>query len=106
MVYFKRRRDGLTIVNSNRLIKTFISISIILAIWSFVSYKELINSYILPSPYKVVDTFIKLLKSGEIFDNICVSYIRVLKGFSISTLLAFTLAMIKIVFPKFSDYYE
>ncbi|MBE6024053.1 MAG: ABC transporter permease [Cellulosilyticum sp.] len=93
-------------MNKSKVIKTSISVAIVILIWTIVSEMGIVSSYILPTPAKVLDSFIKMVKSGEIFEDIYISYIRVLKGFFISTLVAFALAMIRIILPKCSDYYE
>ena len=83
-----------------------ISILVLLLIWIIVTKLELVSSYILPSPGKVLDSLIKMIKSGEVFEDIYISFIRVLKGFSIATISAFILAMFRIIIPKSTDYYE
>ena len=93
-------------MNKSKIVKTLISVLILLLIWTTVTQLELISSYVLPSPAKVWDSFLKMLQSGEIFEDIYISYIRVLKGFFIATLLAFLLAMVRVVLPKCNDYYE
>lgn len=93
-------------MNKSKVIKTLISVLILLLIWTTVTQLELVSSYVLPSPAKVWDSFLKMLQSGEIFEDIYISYIRVLKGFFIATLLAFLLAMVRVVLPKCNDYYE
>ena len=93
-------------MNKSKILKTSLSIIIILSIWTIVTEMGLISSYILPSPLKVLDSFIKMVQSGEIFEDIYISFVRVIKGFLIATLCAFILAMIRIVLPKYSDYYE
>lgn len=93
-------------MNKSKVIKTSISILALLLLWTTVTELGLVSSYILPSPAKVFDSFLKMLQSGEIFEDIYISYIRVLKGFFMATGLAFLLAMIRVVLPKFSDYYE
>lgn len=93
-------------MNKSKILKTSLSIIIILSIWTVVTEMGLISSYILPSPLKVLDSFIKMVQSGEIFEDIYISFVRVIKGFLIATLCAFILAMIRIVLPKYSDYYE
>jgi len=93
-------------MNKSKVIKTLISVLILLLIWTTVTHLELVSSYVLPSPAKVFDSFLKMLQSGEIFEDIYISYIRVLKGFFIATLLAFLLAMVRVVLPKCNDYYE
>ena len=86
-------------MNKKKVIKTSISIVILLSIWTIVTEMNLINSYVLPSPFKVVDSFFKMIQSGEIFEDIYISYIRVLKGFSIATFFAFLFAMIRVILP-------
>jgi len=93
-------------MNKSKVIKTLISVLILLLIWTTVTHLELVSSYVLPSPAKVWDSFLKMLQSGEIFEDIYISYIRVLKGFFIATLLAFLFAMVRVVLPKCNDYYE
>lgn len=93
-------------MKKSKVIKTLISVLILLLIWTTVTNLELVSSYVLPSPEKVFDSFLKMLHSGEIFEDIYISYIRVLKGFFIATLLAFLLAMVRVVLPKCNDYYE
>ena len=93
-------------MNKSKVVKTLISVLILLLIWTTVTQLELVSSYVLPSPAKVWDSFLKMLQSGEIFEDIYISYIRVLKGFFIATLLAFLLAMVRVVLPKCNDYYE
>ena len=93
-------------MNKKKITKTCISIVILLSIWTIVTEMGLINSYILPSPLKVADSFFKMVQSGEIFEDIYISYIRVLQGFFLATFLAFLLAMVRVVLPKYNDYYE
>ena len=93
-------------MNKIKVIKTSISIAIIVAVWTVVTNMNLVSSYILPPPQKVLDSLVKMIQSGEVFEDIYISYIRVLKGFSIATICAFILAMIRVIFPKYNDYYE
>ena len=93
-------------MNKGKIIKTTISVFILISIWWLITGMDIVSSYILPSPYKVLDSFFKMLKTGEIFEDIYISYIRVLKGFFIATLTAFLFAMIRVIFPKCNDYYE
>ena len=93
-------------MNKNKVIKTCISIIILLSIWTIVTEMNLVNSYVLPSPFKVLDSFFRMVQSGEIFEDIYISYIRVLQGFFMATFLAFFFAMIRVILPKYNDYYE
>ena len=93
-------------MNKSKVVKTSISVAIILLIWTVITKMQLVSSYVLPSPSKVLNSFIKMIQSGEIFEDIYISYLRVLQGFFIATLLAFLLAMIRVTLPKYNDYYE
>ena len=90
-------------MNKSKILKTSISVLVILFVWYLVTEMGIVNSYVLPSPLKVIDSFCKMVKSGEIFEDIYISYIRVFKGFFLAT---FLLAMVRIIFPKCNDYYE
>lgn len=97
---------GYKSMKHRKRIKTTIFVVILFIIWYMVSELGVVSPYILPSPKKVADSFYKMLRSGEIFEDIYISYVRVLKGFFIATLFAFVLAMVRIIRPKWSDYYE
>ena len=93
-------------MNKSKILKTSISVLVILFVWYLVTEMGIVNSYVLPSPLKVIYSFCNMVKSGEIFEDIYISYIRVFKGFFLATSLAFLLAMVRIIFPKCNDYYE
>ena len=93
-------------MKKSKIVKTSISIAIILLIWTVITKMQLVSSYVLPSPTKVLNSFVKMIQSGEIFEDIYISFLRVLQGFFIATLLAFLLAMIRVTLPKYNDYYE
>ncbi len=93
-------------MKSKKGIKTCISIIALLLVWIIVTNMNIVSSYILPSPGKVFDSLVKMIQSGEIFEDIYISFIRVLQGFAIATISAFILAMLRIVIPKATDYYE
>ncbi len=84
----------------SKRIKATIFVAILFTIWFIISELGIVSTYILPSPKKVVDSLYKMTISGEIFEDIYISYIRVLKGFFIATLLAFVLAMVRIIRPR------
>ena len=90
----------------SKVVKTSIAVIILLTVWEIVTKMGTVSAYILPPPSKVLNSFLKMVQTGEIFEDIYISYIRVLKGFFIATLVAFLLAMVRVVFPKWSDYYE
>lgn len=89
-----------------RTLPAFAGILLFLAVWYSVCRMELVNPYVLPSPRKVLNTFLQMCASGEIFQDISISLIRVLKGFSIAFVLAFLLGMLRAVFPASGPYFE
>ena len=93
-------------MNKSKVFKTSISVSVLLLVWYVVAKMGVVSTYILPSPQKVFNSFVKMVQTGEIFEDICISYVRVLKGFFIATLSAFVFAMVRVVLPKWNDYYE
>jgi len=87
-------------------IRSFIGIAIVLGIWFLVCELELVNAYVLPSPAKVWNTFGKMILSGEIFVDVGISMLRVLKGFFIAFVLAFLLGTIEVFLPSSKIYFE
>lgn len=66
----------------------------------------MVSAYVLPPPYKVLQSFFRMLVSGEIWKDIYISFIRVMKGFSIAFGLAFCLGMLRALLPASGRYYE
>ena len=87
-------------------IAPFIGIGILLAVWFLLCKMEVFSAYVLPSPKKVFDTFLKMLVSGEIFEDVLISFSRVCKGFFIAFVLAFLLGMVRILLPASEKYYN
>lgn len=92
--------------NSVSRISPVISILIILGVWLLVSRLGIFNPYVLPTPEKVLNSFFKMLQSGEMLVDITISFGRVLKGFSIAFILAFILGTFRILVPSATKYYE
>lgn len=57
---------------------------IIIAFWQVMNLSGKLNPVILPAPVKVWNTFIGLVGSGTIFENLFISLSRVLKGYLIA----------------------
>lgn len=87
-------------------ISPFLCILILFGVWFTVNRLEVFNPYVLPSPEKVFQSFLEMLRSGELFVDIAISFGRVLKGFLIAFLLAFVLGMFRILVPATEKYYE
>lgn len=84
----------------------FIGIMIAFAVWFIICKMEIFSTYVLPAPEKVFNSFLKMLISGEIFEDVLISFTRVFKGFSIAFVLAFLLGMFRILIPASEKYYE
>lgn len=92
--------------HAERKRSNFISFLIVLGVWILVSRLGIFNPYVLPTPEKVLNSFFRMLQSGEMFVDITISLGRVLKGFSIAFILAFLLGTFRILLPKATRYYE
>lgn len=88
------------------IIKPLIFITIILFVWYIVCKLQILSPYVLPSPKKVFDTFVIGITSGDIFQDVFISFIRVIRGFSIAFILAFGLAMLEFLKPGIRNYYN
>ena len=78
----------------------------VVLVWYMVSRLGLLSAYVLPPPSKVWSSFIKMLVTGELWKDIYISYVRVMKGFSIAFVLAFLLGMVRSLLPASGRYYE
>ena len=59
-------------------------IVLILFIWTAGSHYGLWNSYIIPAPTKIIDSFVKLIENGKLIKHIAISLRRIFIGFSIT----------------------
>ncbi len=83
-----------------------LGIGAVFLIWYFVCRMEIVSSYVLPSPARVCTSFLKMVNTGELWQDISISFFRVVKGFTIAFLLAFVLGMFRALFPGSGAYYE
>ena len=89
-----------------RLFPPLMGIAALLVLWYLVCRMELFSAYVLPPPAKVLDSFRKMLVSGELFADVGISVARVFKGFAIAFVLAFVLGMLRAVCPGAGPYFE
>lgn len=92
--------------NMSDRLKPFLGILIALAVWFLVCELEIFSTYVLPTPMKVWNSFLKMLSTGEIFVDAAISFGRVLKGFFIAFVLAFLLGTFRIFVPSAEKYYD
>ena len=60
---------------------------ILLIVWTIMEKQGALNTVIMPAPSKILNTFINLVKSGQLWNNLLVSLTRVLKGYLIAASL-------------------
>lgn len=84
----------------------FPGVLLTLAVWFCICRLALFSPYVLPGPEKVFQSFQKMLISGELFEDVLISFSRVFKGFFISFFLAFVLGMFRIFVPSAQKYYD
>lgn len=84
----------------------FLGLLVVLGTWFVVNRLGVVNSYVLPSPERVFESFLEMLQSGELFMDIFISFGRVMKGFLIAFLMAFVLGMFRVLLPVGEKYYE
>lgn len=75
------------------IISIFLPI-IILIVWYIATTKSFVPAAILPSISKVIESFKEQIVSGQLFTDIGVSLIRVLKGYSLAVALGIFLGVI------------
>lgn len=86
--------------------KRFYIVIIIFFIWYLGSKLSLWNSFIIPSPEKVIKSFFILLKNGKLLTSMAISLKRVVIGFGISTIFALPLGVIFGIKPKLYEYFK
>ena len=87
-------------------LKPWYLIAALLILWYVLSALGVWNAYLLPSPKRVLETFLRMLKKGEILKAVAVSLRRVLTGFAISFALAFLAGMVSAYLPGIAAYFK
>ena len=90
----------------HEFLKPFYIFGVILALWWIAASLEIWNIYLLPPPWKVANTFVTMLRRGEITGSIVVSGKRVLTGAAISFALAFSGGVCSAYLPSKSEYWR
>lgn len=60
---------------------------IILIFWQILSDKGFIRSSVLPAPQVIYQALVDMIESGDLFKNLWISILRVLKGYAIGAVL-------------------
>ena len=80
-----------------------LGIAVLLVLWYAVCRAGIFSAYVLPPPAKVLNSFFRMLKTGELWQDVWISFLRVMKGFSIAFVLAFLLGMVRALLPSVRD---
>lgn len=78
----------------NYLLLSFVGGIVFLAIWQIISSLHLVESFFLPSPISVFDSFITLLTKGSLLNDMGASLFRILSGFIVSIIVALPLGIL------------
>jgi len=76
----------------------------LLALWALAARYEWIAPQVLPAPQVVAHTFADLARSGELFDHLKISLIRVFAGFALGCAAGLTLGVAMGLSRVFKDY--
>lgn len=79
---------------------------ILLAVWHWTAMNGSVTPYLLPSPKAVFSALYSMAASGELLEHIQASLTRVFIGFSTTALIAVSIAMLFIRYPKVYPYFE
>lgn len=74
-------------------IEYVVLVIIIIAFWQVMNLSGKLNPVILPAPGKVWSTFIGLIKSDALFENLFISLFRVLRGYVLAMILGLILGV-------------
>ncbi|MDU3153795.1 MAG: ABC transporter permease, partial [Anaerococcus hydrogenalis] len=90
-----------------KLKKNFLVFFVILIIWQIIYKIGIFSPIYLPSPYKVLETFLDMVYDGSIFENILASLYRVFVGYILAFIFSFIFSLIFYlkadIFPYFSN---
>lgn len=92
---------GSTTKNKHGLIAKTVMLTLIIGVWQGVSLT--LPSIILPSPLETIHAFLQISQSGELVEQLSLSFIRMINGFVIGFSIAFLMGLIA---GKYSFIYE
>ena len=87
-----------------RGIKGFVLPFVIVAVWQIVADLGLVADTVLPSPFLIIQSFVGLVVSGELFGHLQISVLRALGGFLLGAGIGLILGLI-VGFSKRSEDY-
>lgn len=84
-----------------RILLTTGTFLFLLSFWSILSYKQIVDPQLLPTPSSTLSALWKSIATGELASNIIISILRIFIGFSIASLIGVLLGSIAGTFKKF-----
>lgn len=85
-------------------VKGFVLPLLIIVVWQMVSASNVVSTTILPSPLKIIDTFVELLISGMLIGHLQISIYRAIVGFLLGASIALLLGFV-VGFSRKSESY-
>jgi NitT/TauT family transport system permease protein len=76
-----------------KLLLTIVALVFPVAVWSFLSYNELVNPQFLPTPVVVLQAGIEMFRSEDLIVDIAASFGRVLAGFLLAAIVGIPLGI-------------
>jgi sulfonate transport system permease protein len=78
---------------------------IILLVWIYLTEKEFIAAYLIPSPLVVIDTLFQFWDDGILLDDTWTSVSRMLQGFSLAVITGLTFGIIMGLFTRIDKFF-
>ncbi len=77
---------------------------ILIVIWQSYDLAGKLTSYTMPSISAIINTTVEYIANGQLFENIGISFLRVIEGFLLALALAFVIGISVSIFPKFDTF--
>lgn len=90
----------------SKFFKSSLIFILIFIIWFFLCEFDVFNTYLLPTPKKVIETFFIMLKSGELIKSIIISFRRIAIGFIFAFIISFLISTLSTLKKEYSIYYD
>ncbi len=93
----------------NNRIKQLLTISspvLMLLIWELLSRTAVIDPRFFPAPTLIIETLFSMGASGELFEHVKVSLIRILSGFLLGVIPAITLGLIMGMYSSIRHFFS
>jgi sulfonate transport system permease protein len=78
---------------------------LIVLVWIYLTEKEVIAAYLIPSPLVVIDTFFQFWGDGTLLDDTWTSVSRMLQGFSLAVFTGLVLGIVMGLFTRVDKFF-